>query len=494
MVRALSLHAALAALLLCGFLAGCGEPSQIDITSRTTYDIYTRGDPQAAVNYHSHVSGQDNSYGLDMSMLTSAYLAMGDYDDAYRALHRAYDLMNGFISDQGGAKHFYKPESVKTWIGDQVEIALNSWYMAILDFRREDMGNCVAACKNAILADQPLKWEDQTAEEAKKGIVPKTKYVDDMGMIYLLEARAMMDGTGWTQADIDRVVAAGKDAFLRTPLFDPSVAKDKVNELFQEATDPKMNVIFVVDLGLCPKHVRAGEYGDRVRIRPVDYPDKNARIVVNGDALATDRVCDVYYQKVHRGGREFDETLQGRALFKQNATEGGKAGVIVGATLMTSDNAKVRAAGAVVAGVGALFWVLGANTHPEADLRQWEALPGQINMAFTTLKPGTYTVRCEALGIDQNPLGDPRDCVQTVVVPATGDQIVYLRPLPACAHPTPPNNPKPASKTGDTDQVRAANDNGNAAFAQDQQNKQNQQQPATPTAPAAPATPDAPAK
>lgn len=455
----------LAVLLVSG--VGCARAVRIDVTSQSTSSLYDMGDSQATVNRHVTADPADNSFGLHMSMAASAYLAQGDYDNAYRTLRIAYDLMNGFITDAGGEPHFYKPETDKTWIGDPIEMALNSWYMAVLNYRRGDYSNCIAACKNAELADQPLKWEELSEEDTKNNVIPKEKYVDDMGMVYLLQARAMLRAGSWTQAEIDSTVKAGKDAFLRTPLFDPATAQAQVDRLFADALDPKKNVILVVDLGLCPKHQWAGEHNERVRIAPVQYYDTNAKVLLNGSQVVTDRVCDVGYQKIHRGGREFDETLNGRAVFKETAMEGGKMGVGVGAALMTSNNATARGVGAGIALIGLAFMVMSATTHPEADLRQWESLPGQVNMAFVEMKPGAYAAECEALGLDMKSLPVPRTQRQEFTIPAKGDAIVYLRPLPTCGNPTPPLEVAPGTSNEDTDRVKNANDGGEAALAKE---------------------------
>jgi len=105
------------------------------------------------------------------------------------------------------------------------------------------------------------------------------------------------------------------------------------------------------------------------------------------------QMSSLAFQATTRGGRAIDGILKGKANFKQTTGAIGSGAMNMGLALM-GQGGDAGTAGAVMAGVGAIFSMFSSAAKADADIRYWDQLPDGLSVATGVAKgPAKVDVR-----------------------------------------------------------------------------------------------------
>jgi len=331
---------------------------------------------------------KNKDYALWCNQLGSIYLAQGNYDKALDSFLNAHYLMNNitaFKALERKAVGLTGSEDAKAYKGDPYEKAMNSFYVGMLLYNKEDLENAMAAFKTGILADSDSK---------------DASYKSDIAILFLLEARISKKlGDESLAKDYRGVVEELRDSSNYSTLgFD--------DRLIEKMLNLKNNVLLVMELGEGPYKVRRGQYGELAVINGDLYEVRDLNIKIDGKVNADYQVysnTDIYFQASTRGGRKMDGILKGKAMFKNNSANTAKAAVSVSGQLLNQMNQTsdpyARAGLAAAAGVSALIAggaaIMSGITNPKADIRHWTLLPEHIVLFPLSISPGKHRISFE---------------------------------------------------------------------------------------------------
>ena len=114
--------------------------------------------------------------------------------------------------------------------------------------------------------------------------------------------------------------------------------------------------------------------------------------------------ADVGFQATTRGGRPIDAVLNGKASFKEGAQNianvAGTVGAVSMDAAMMSGNSDMAAIGMIGMFAGLAAQGVASSTQAQADIREWEQLPGQVWLATGATKQidAETTVAVEVAG------------------------------------------------------------------------------------------------
>ena len=153
--------------------------------------------------------------------------------------------------------------------------------------------------------------------------------------------------------------------------------------------DASPKLVLLVERGSGPRKVRAGEYGELLRIVPGVRPATRPQVVVDGEAVVPLYLDETGFQASTRGGRRVDAFLKGKAVYKDASLISGYVALRVADLAFLTDNDQL---GAIAAIAGGAVLISGLVTNPAADVRAWEHAPGGWYLVATPATPGPHTV------------------------------------------------------------------------------------------------------
>lgn len=304
------------------------------------------------------VEGERNAT-LNLERIGLAALYLGRMDVAEKALDAAALRIDQIYADNPEAqkaKSLWSAEKVKDFKGEPYERAMAFFYRGLVYAARNDFQNARAMFKQA-------DYQDTVAEAEQ--------YAGDFGLMpYMAGWASHCDGNAALAADFQQMAAKGDKNYAQIP-----------------ATPP---VLVLFESGRAPFKYGAGKFGEALKWQAHDAvapAAKSACVSGDGDCFATQFVvgADVGFQATTRGGRPIDGVLGGKASFKEGAqTVAGVAGAIgnVGLqTAMLTGNRDAAGLGMLGMFAGLVAQGVSASTQAQADIREWEQLPGTVWLA-----------------------------------------------------------------------------------------------------------------
>jgi hypothetical protein len=340
--------AAAAALALCAApLAACASDARA-----TMFHEFTAGRYQAArAWYEESLAKGGDEEALDRNEAGTVALLQGDVEGAYRHFLEGFTAMEDLTASTGetvGA--IVGSESSKTWKGDPYERCMNAYYLGVTYWLKDDLDNAAASFKAGLLRDADSQEGAAQSDFAVlwflTGMAQREAHHEDGGAAALAKAHELLPGNPW---------------------LDP-----------RRATDA--NLLVVLDVGLGPEKYASGPAGADLRFRQRPYRAACAIVSADGKELgSTARAVSVYQQAITRGDKVIDHVNKGKAVFKTAAVATG-IGVLANSGSQSSDL------------IGAGLIVAGLLMPAEADTRQWNTLPGEVQVLDARLPPGEHTI------------------------------------------------------------------------------------------------------
>jgi hypothetical protein len=215
-------------------------------------------------------------------------------------------------------------------------------------------------------------------------------------------------------ADLNRLRAAVEAQLPGVDLAAIQAAEASFADVLQHCRDAKTNVFALQQTGAGPSKVRSGRYGEVLQFRSANDPVERMTAVfqpVGGGkpVFAVGMLGDsTDYQAMTRGGRYMDAILEGKAKFKSGMNTSadvsgtvalaslGAAGVLA-MTNQGNQNNEAMVILLIIAVVGLAVreasLAIADASHPEADVRAWNELPGRLFFLSASLEPGEYEVQ-----------------------------------------------------------------------------------------------------
>jgi len=339
---------AAAALALCAApLAACASVDQ----KAALRDFQDGRYPQARARYEESIAKDGADDALARNEAGTIALVQGDVPAAHRHFEEGFNAMEDLTSTTGEtALAMVGSESSKRWKGDPYERCMNAYYLGVTYWLMGDPDNAAASFKAGVLRDADSEKGETQSDFALlwflMGMAQRDANHSDRGAAALLKAHELLPGNPW---------------------LDPARADDA-------------NLLVVVDLGLGPEKYATGPSGAELRFRPRTYRAAYAEVTADGKTLGrTFRAADVYQQAITRGDKVLDYVNKGKAVFKTAAVITG-IGVLSNSGSQSSD----------LIGVGLIL--AGLLTPAEADTRQWDTLPGEVQVLDGRLTPGEHVI------------------------------------------------------------------------------------------------------
>jgi len=154
------------------------------------------------------------------------------------------------------------------------------------------------------------------------------------------------------------------------------------------------SLFVVAALGVGPYKYNAGLYGRYAAFGRRSYPERYAKVFVDGREIGTAvTIEDVYYQAATRGGRAMDAVLAGKAVLKDVfAAAAAESFDEAGEAETFSDEYWESVSEGIFASL------LAALVRAEADVRSWETLPDKLQALSVPVEPGVHDVEVAFYG------------------------------------------------------------------------------------------------
>lgn len=330
------------------YASGCGAPSATVLKARNAF--YANRYDLAVPLYRKESRLQNKNQVLTEMEFGSAALTGGNSYDAEKALLSASKGMSSDAGKASGVLSLVSDESLKLFKGEPFEKAMAFFYLGVIYYNRGDYENARAAFNSALLMDK----------QSQQG------FQDDLRLVFFMLGKSYLKLNEPENARIAFQKANARHTKEKLP----------ANSYFDLELAKKVNFTVIVELGLAPLKIRTGPGASLDDFQRRSYPEKQAQIYLNGVFLGnTANALDLFYEAEHRGSSGKDVVQGAKGVAREAAV----------ATAVLSDKKEVQ--------LGALLFAL-AN-QSQADIRQWDLLPGELQVYSGKVEPGLKTVRLE---------------------------------------------------------------------------------------------------
>ncbi len=301
-----------------------------------------------------YIEGERNAT-LNLQRIGLAALAQGKIDIAEKALDAAafrIDLIYADNPEAQKAKSLWTAEKVKDFKGEPYERVMSYFYRGLVYAAKSDFQNARAMFKQA-------DYQDTVAEAEQ--------YAGDFSLMpYMAGWASYCDGNSGMAKDFLQQAVKGDKRYSEVSVEKP--------------------VVVLVETGRAPFKFGGGKFGELLQWAPHDIPAQTVKACAAGEAdCAMEKVilgADVGFQATTRGGRPIDAVLNGKASFKEGAQNVANVAGTIGAVGMDaalmSGNRDMAAIGMIGMFAGLAAQGVAGSTQAQADIREWEQLPGHI--------------------------------------------------------------------------------------------------------------------
>lgn len=301
-----------------------------------------------------YIEGERNAV-LNWQRIGLAALHEGRLDLAEQAFEQAVTRIDQIYADNEQAqkaKSLWEKEAVKDFKGEPYERAMAMFYRGLVYAARGDFQNARALFKQA-------EYQDTVAESER--------YQSDFALMHYM--------AGWaSHCDGDARLAA--EYRQRALQADAAYAGISI--------DPAALVLF--ETGRAPFKYGAGQHRQALRWAPHPAAEQTPlRACADAGACVEGSfrpAADIGFQATTRGGRQVDAVLEGKARFKDNAKDVADVASTIGAvglqTAMMTGNRDSAGLGLLGMFVGLAAQAASDATRAQADIREWEQLPGKV--------------------------------------------------------------------------------------------------------------------
>ncbi len=301
------------------------------------------------------IEGERNAT-LNLERIGLAALALGKVDVAEKALDGAVfriDLIYADNPEAQKAKSLWTAEKIKDYKGEPYERVMAFFYRGLAYAARGDFQNARAMFKQADYQDTVAQAESNAGDFSL--------------MPYMAGWASYCDGNS----------NMAKEFLQQAIKYDKNYADLSVEQ----------PVVVLYETGRAPFKYGGGRSGEALKWEAHKMPSQTVVAACGADQSScfVDKFivgADVGFQATTRGGRAFDAILGGKADFKEGAQNISKVGMTVGAVgadaAMMTGNRDMAGIAAIGMLAGLVAQGVADSTQTQADIREWEQLPGFI--------------------------------------------------------------------------------------------------------------------
>lgn len=345
-----------------------------------------------------YIEGERNAT-LNFQRIGMAALAGGQVEMAERAFEAAITRIDQIYADNPEAqkaKSLWSAEKVKDYKGEPYERAMAFFYRGLVYAARGDFQNARAMFKQA-------DYQDTVAEAEQ--------YAGDFALMpYMAGWASYCDGNTQLSKDFLQMAAKGDKAY--------------------EGASTDRPLLVVVETGRAPFKYGAGKFGEALKWEPHAAPAATVKAAcLDSGSCVADRFmvgADIGYQATTRGGRPIDAVLGGKASFKEGAQGVATVATAIGAAgmehAMLSGNSDAASIGMIGMFAGLVAQGVAQSTQAQADIREWEQLPGTVWLAT-----GERTASAPMLKVNVDEAGTARSVNASRLVDTPRCQLYWGR-------------------------------------------------------------------
>lgn len=340
-------------------------------------------DPELQFAYRAlFVDGERNSV-LHLERIGLLEMQKGNYQAAAWAFDNALQRIEFIYAKDPAAKaakSVWTEEKIKDFKGEPYERAMAYYYRGLLYLMQGDFQNARASFISG-------EYQDTVAEAEE--------FEGDFALLDFL--------AGWaSQCDGDMTLADEYYGYAR-----------EANEAFVKPAQDH-NLLLLSDIGVGPTKIHQGQYGEFLTFSPGRResfktvfeitPDGGGPLLIDGPELTS-----LTYQAQTRGGKPFQNILNGKAQFKETTQAIGTVGTTLGAGLLAAgienNDDDLMYAGAATALVGLLAGGLSSAAKPAADIRYWDTLPDAVDVGTGRIDTATFSATAMLRSESDEPVG-----------------------------------------------------------------------------------------
>ncbi len=369
----------------------------------------------------------ERNWVLNLNAIAMGALRDGDRETAKRALDESVMLIEVIYGDSEQARRarsiWFREES-KVFKGDPYERSMTYMYRGILYLQDRDWDNA-RACFRSVLFHDSL-----AADQQNRGDWVLPHYLIGVCEVQMKRPTFAREAFVRAEAAYSEFVAA------YSPLEDSHRAPRLELRDSLPPFDEETNLLVVTQHGRAPRKKATGSHGELLAYIPGGGAGMSpATVAVDGNGGTRTSFGDsVYFQAATRGGRGVDGILGQQAKLRGGAEAAGSVAVLGGAVVaahgVSSGSDSTALAGAGVLAAGALMYGFSTMVQPQADTREWAALPDSLGIAVSTAKPGVREIEVSYSAEDANRFGGNTRARELVEVPEPGAGVAVILAFP----------------------------------------------------------------
>ncbi len=307
--------------------------------------------------YKLHYQEGQRNHVLNNMHIGVAAMEIGNFPIAKQVFTDAILEIEKVYSDTdeaAKARSLWYEEGSKIFKGEPYERASIYYYLGLIDLMEGDYENARAAFKSGIL-------QDAFAEEKQ--------FQCDFALLIFLE--------GWASHLLGDEDYA-KQAFSEVKKLRPDF----------KFPDKNHNTLLIAETGRSPRKVADGVGHSELKYRRGKAFKENRVIFsIDDTKIAGYPMEDIYFQAASRGGRAVDKLIEGKAVFRKQASNIGltlsdiaNKGMLVSPLLGSAGGAASAVSGGLAV-LGAVTTIAAIHANPHADVRYWKNLSDTIHIA-----------------------------------------------------------------------------------------------------------------
>ena len=369
-------------------MTGCVNRAYINATRA----FYSHNYQQAAQSFEEQAAKHDKNFALYSASLGSAALQQQQYDQAERAFLSAVDVMTSTDSGGRGTLSLISAESIKIYKGEPFEKAMAYFYLGIIYYNRQDFENARASFRKALLMDK----------QSEEG------FREDLRLVFFMLGKTFLKLGDNENAKVAFEKARQRGAASPYPSID----------FYNLEKMKRANVTILVELGSAPVKFRRGPGEALDDFRRARFPERGTTLFLDDQRLGSTVLgLDLAYEARHRGSSGKDTVQASKGVARD-------AALVTAAVAAHSAKGKNKKTGTAVA-LGALGFAL--LNRSEADIRQWDLLPGEVHVFSGLVPPGEKTLTIEFYSTYGQPMPAYRQVWQNFRVDEQVERVYLFR-------------------------------------------------------------------
>ncbi|OQA82848.1 MAG: Tetratricopeptide repeat protein [Lentisphaerae bacterium ADurb.Bin242] len=312
----------------------------------------------------------------------SILLLQGKYDEAHdRMLKLKNDL--DFVTDkqlEDKAASLWHGEQNKVFKGDPYERSTLHAFLALSFLRKGDPESALSCVKSGLLFDA----------DTEKGA-----YASDYALLYFIGAMCHQRLGNFQEAmrfqkEAIRSLSARQVNVGTAPDGQPIVSGTCFDPFLKDC-----NTVLVLWAGTPPTMIQQGEYKEDRQIVGGTMTLDSLVLAYGSPAerfLFPRYLADINFQALTRGNRMMNDILKEKALWKLSINVTSTVLFTTGVVLLQTGNTYMMIAGGSCMAAGTIGYIVAWCINPEADIRHWKNLPGELIVLPMKLPPGRQCV------------------------------------------------------------------------------------------------------